>query len=138
MLGTAVFTVNRYRPLWVISIQHGAVWRSGNGDPPMGAKAASADTWNTDTVPLLAPPWALDTNSWAGLVGRNSLPNGPGPWAARGESGAATSSPSGSTVKLSIRDVPARAPARWVPVLLNRTSSGWEPLGSVTVEPARA
>ena len=38
-------------------------------------------------VPVPAPAlWALDTNSWWGLVGRNSLPNGPRPCAGNGGS----------------------------------------------------
>ena len=57
---------------------------------------------NAETVPLPVPSWALETNSWAGLVGRNSLPNGPRPCAGNGEPGAAVRSPSEPTVKLSI------------------------------------
>ena len=32
----AVFTVNRNWPSWVISIQHGAIWSSANGEPATG------------------------------------------------------------------------------------------------------
>ena len=39
-----------------------------------------AESRNAETVPEPVPVlWALDTNSWPGLVGRNSLPNGPAP-----------------------------------------------------------
>src|ERR1700683_3213160 len=87
-------------------------------------------------VPVPAPTlWALDTNSWPGLVGRNSLPNGPNPWAGNGEPGAAVSLPSKPTVKLSITEVPASVPASLVPVPLNSTSSGAALAASVTVEP---
>src|ERR1700759_2860881 len=76
-------------------------------------------------VPVPAPMlWALDTNNWLGLVGRNSLPNGPSPWAGNGEPGAAFSLPSKPTVKLSITEVPTSVPASLVPVLLNSTSAG--------------
>src|SRR6516162_10649349 len=132
-----VLTVNRYRPSWVISTQHGAVCRSANGEDPIGASVPSAESLNADTVPLPAPAlWALDTNSWSGLVGRNWLPNGPSPWAGKGEPGAAVSRPPGPTVKLSIWDVPTRVPASLVPSPLNSTSPGWAPSGSATAEPA--
>src|ERR1700747_2728673 len=87
-------------------------------------------------VPVLAPTlWALDTNSWPGLVGRNLLPNGPRPWAGNGESGAAVSRPSEPTVKLSITDVPTSVPTSLVPVPLNSTSAGAALAASVTVDP---
>src|SRR5438094_6822472 len=99
MLGTAVLTANRNWPSWLISTQQGAVWRSAKGDCPIEVSPPSAATLNDETVPLLAPPWAFETNSWLGLVGRNSLPNGPGPWAAKGEPGAAVSRPFDPTAK---------------------------------------
>ena len=67
---------------------------------------------------------ALETKSWLGLVGRNSLPNGPRPWAGNGEPGAAVSRPSKPTVKLSISEVPTSVPTSLVPVVLNSTSAG--------------
>jgi hypothetical protein len=64
MLGTAVFTAKRNRPSWLISIQHGAVWLSGNGDDPMDVNPPSAATVNADTVPELgAGLCALETKS---------------------------------------------------------------------------
>ena len=54
-----------------------------------GQDAVAGDR-NADTVPRFAPLWALETNSWDGLVGRNSLPNGPRPCAGNGEPGAAS------------------------------------------------
>src|ERR1700741_2595476 len=87
-------------------------------------------------VPVPAPMlWALDTNNWLGLVGRNSLPNGPRPWAGHGEPGAAVSRPSKPTVKLSITEVPTSVPTSLVPVLLNSTSAGAALAASVTVDP---
>jgi len=77
----------------------------------------------------------LDTNSWPGLVGRNSLPNGPGPWAGNGDPGAAVSLPSKPTVKLSITEVPTSVPASLLPVPLNSTSAGAALAASVTVDP---
>src|SRR5579859_6104921 len=76
-------------------------------------------------VPVPAPTlWALDTNSWSGLVGRNSLPNGPRPWAVNGDPVALVSRPSKPTVKLSITEVPTSVPTSLVPVPLNSTSAG--------------
>src|SRR5437588_1119973 len=135
MLGTAVLTVNRNRPSWVISTQQGAVCRSGNGELPIEARAPFRLTWKADTVPALEPPCAFETNSCDGLVGLNSLPNGPGPCAAKGEPGAGARRPSGRTAKLSISEVPTRVPARLVPVGLNSTSPGCDPCGSATLEP---
>jgi hypothetical protein len=40
----------------------------------------------------------------------------------------------GSTVKLSITEVPISVPTSLVPVLLNSTSPGWASLASGTVE----
>ncbi len=93
-------------------------------------------------LPLPGPSCALETKSWLELVGRNSLPNGPAPCAAKGEPGAIRRWPSSSTLKLSISDgrvaaptpVPMRVPTRWVPSPLKRTSPGWVPLGSEKVE----
>ena len=83
----AVLTVNRKWPSRLISTQHGAVWKSGNGDAPIEVSVPSAATSKAETVPLPAPSWAFDTKTWRGFVGRNSLPNGPGPWAANGRAG---------------------------------------------------
>ena len=59
-----VLTVNRNRPSWLISTQHGAVCRSANGEDPIGDSVPSAESLNAETVPLPAPAlWALDTNS---------------------------------------------------------------------------
>lgn len=63
MLGTAVFTAKRNRPSWVTSIQHGAVCWSGKGPDPIEASVPLRETLNAETVPLLGPPWALETNS---------------------------------------------------------------------------
>src|SRR5947209_18471596 len=93
MLLLAVLTVNRNRPSWLISTQHGAVWRSANGEEEIDVRVPSPATSNAETVPAPGPPCALETNSWCGFVGRNSLPNGPGPWAANGEAGAACGRP---------------------------------------------
>src|ERR1700733_13923236 len=135
MLPDPVFTVNRNLPSWVISTQHGAVWLSANGEAPIGDSAPSQATLKAETVPRPVPLWALETNSWNGLVGRNSLPKGPSPWAVRGDPGAALNSPPQPTEKLSIWEVPVRLPTSVVPIELNSTSSGCEPLGTVTVEP---
>src|SRR5436305_9129319 len=137
MLPEAVFTVNRNSPSWVISTQHGAVWRSANGDAPIDDRAPSAATLNAETVPLPAPPWAFETNSWLESVGRNSLPNGPGPCAANGDPAAALRRPSRPTLKLSISELPTRVPMRFLPVELNSTSPGWASSGSATGEHAR-
>src|SRR5579859_1094744 len=137
MLLLAVLTVKRNRPSRVISTQQGAVWRSGKGEAPIDVRVPSVATLKAETVPLLAPPCALETKSCAGSVGRNSLPNGPGPCAAKGDPGAAVRRPFSATVKLSIREVPTRVPASLVPSSLKRTSPGWEPSGRGTVDPAR-
>ena len=70
-----------------------------------------------------------------GLVGRNSLPNGPRPWAGNGEPGAAVSRPPKPTVKLSITEVPTSVPTSLVPVPLNSTSAGAALAASETVDP---
>src|SRR2546423_705342 len=131
MLPEAVFTVNRNWPSWVISTQHGAVWSSAKGDEPIEDKVPSAPTLNAETVPLPAPAWAFDTNSWLGSVGRNSLPNGPAACAAKGEPGAAVRRPSEPTLKLSISELPTRVPTRLVPAELNSTSPGCASSGTV-------
>ena len=56
-----VFTVNRYRPSWEISTQHGAVWPSGNGEPVIDFSFAFGLTEKADTDPLFVPPWAFET-----------------------------------------------------------------------------
>src|SRR5271157_4742855 len=132
----AVFTVNRNWPLWVISTQHGAIWSSANGEPLTGDSLPLRWSRNAEIVPLSgAVLWALDTNSWFGLAGLNSLPNGPRPWAGNGDPGAAVSRPPEPTVKLSIREGPTSVPASLVPVLLNSTSPGAAAEASVTVDP---
>src|SRR5580704_14805417 len=132
----AVFTVNRNWPSGVISTQHGAIWPSLNGEPATGESVPSVESVNAETVPLLtAVLCALETNSWPGSVGRNSLPNGPRPSALNGDPGAAASRPPEPTVKLSITEVPTSVPASLVPVPLNSTSPGAASAGSETVEP---
>src|SRR3954447_429127 len=137
MLPEAVFTVNRKRPSWLISTQHGAVCRSANGEAPIEASAPSSPTLKADTVPLPAPSWALETNSCLGSVGRNSLPKGPAPWAGKGEPGAATSRPFEVTLKLSIFELLTRVPTRLVPLELKSTSPGCASSGSGTREADR-
>src|ERR687888_1618552 len=105
MLLLPVLTAKRKRPSCEISTQHGAVWRSGKGDPSIPLSEPSVATVNADTVPFPAPLWAFETNTCEGFVGRNSLPNGPAPRAANGEPGAASSRPPRLTAKLSISDV---------------------------------
>jgi hypothetical protein len=83
MLGTAVLTVNRKFPSCVISTQQGAVCLSAKGEPAIGSRIPFAVTSYAEMLPLPAPSWAFETKSWSELVGRNSLPNGPAPWAAR-------------------------------------------------------
>src|SRR5437763_12579321 len=134
MLPLAVLTVNRKRPSWLTSTQHGAVWRAGEGEEPIDVSVPSPATLNAETLPAPAPPWALETNSWVGSVGRNSLPNGPGPCAAKGAPGAAVRRPSEATAKLSISDVATRTPPRLVPLPFNRPSPGSEPSGSGPVD----
>src|SRR6266568_3184265 len=136
MLLLAVLTVKRICPSWLISTQQGAVWKSGKGDEPIDVCVPSLPSLKAETVPLPAPPCALEPNNCVPSVGRNSLPNGPGPWAANGEAGAAVSRPSGPTVKLSISEVPTLSPSSLVPSPLNRTSPGEDPSGRGTVEPA--
>src|SRR6185437_5060714 len=115
--------------------QHGAVCWSATGELPMEVSTPAGESVNAETVPSPAPLWALDTNSWPGLVGRNWLPNGPSPWAVNGEPAAAVSRPLRPTVKLSIWEVPTRVPISLLPVLLNSTSPGWAAEGKATVEP---
>src|SRR5208282_3766124 len=130
-----VFTVNRNWPSWVISTQQGAVCWSANGEPPIEVSVPLKESANAETVPVPAPTLcALDTNSWSGLVGRNSLPNGPSPWAGNGDPGAAVSRPSKPTVKLSMTEVPTSVPASLVPVPLNSTSAGAALAARVTVD----
>ena len=136
MLELAVLTANRYRPSWLISTQHGAVWRSANGDEPIEVRAPLSAAEKADTVPLPAPPCAFETNNWVGFVGLNSLPKGPSPWAVYGEPGAAVSFPFAPTEKLSISDVLTRTPTSRLPVLLKSTSPGDEPSGNANVESA--
>ena len=69
--------MNRKWPSWLISTQHGAVWLSANGEARSTSGCRRRPTLNAETVPVPAPSWALDTYSWLGFVGRNSLPNGP-------------------------------------------------------------
>src|SRR3977135_2944231 len=94
MLPEPVLTVNRNRPSRLISTQPGAVCWSANGEATVDVSVPSWPTPNADTLPLLAPPCAFETNSWPGLVGRNSLPNGPGPCAANGDLAAGPTRPS--------------------------------------------
>src|SRR5262245_48908729 len=122
MLGTAVLTVKRNRPSWVISTQQGAVCWSAKGDDPMDVRSARRETLKAETVPFPGPAWALETNNWVGLVGRNSLPKGPILCAGNGDPGAGINRPWGPTLKLSMSDVPTRVPARCVPSRLNSTS----------------
>src|SRR5437763_17008450 len=124
MLPEAVVTVDRNWPSWVISLQHGAVWLSANGEEPIEGSAPSAATLNAETVPLPVPAWAFETNSWLGLVGRNSLPKGPAACAGIGDPGAGVRRPLEPTVKLSISELPTRVPTTLVPVELNSTSPG--------------
>src|SRR5450755_2927580 len=125
MVPDPVLTVNRNRPSWVISTQHGAVWRSANGEDPIDDSVPLLESLNAETVPEPAAVlWAFDTNSWSGLVGRNSLPNGPRPCAGKGDPGAAVRRPLDPTVKLSISDGPTRVPTSLLPVPLNSTSPG--------------
>src|SRR3981081_2063566 len=135
MLPEPVLTVNRNRPSRLISTQHGAAWSPATGEAQIDVSVPSRPTPNADTLPLLAPPCAFETNSWPGLVGRNSLPNGPGPCAANGDLAAGTMRPSKRTWKLSISDEPTRAPTRFEPVELNKMSPGCDPSGSGNVEP---
>src|ERR1700748_681597 len=131
-----VFTVNRNWPSWVISIQHGAICLSANGDAPIEVSVPSWESVYAEMVPLSgAVLWALETNSWSGLVGGTSLPNGPRPWAVNGDPGALVSRPPKPTVKLSISEVPTSVPIRLVPVPLNRTSAGAALEASETVDP---
>src|SRR5262249_15986955 len=124
----------RKRPSWVISTQHGAVWWSANGEAPIELSVPSPATLNAETVPASGPPWAFETNSWLESVGRNSLPNGPGPCAGNGEPGAAVGRPSSPTAKPSMSDAPTRPPTKIAPSPLNRMSPGDEPFGNETVE----
>src|ERR1700722_3768985 len=137
MLGCAVFTANRTRPSCEISTQHGAVCRSANGEAPIEVSVPADPSWNAETVPAPAPPWAFETYSWLGSVGRNSEPNGPTPCAAYGDPAAACRRPVGSTKKLSICEDATRVPTSLVPGALKRTSPGWALSGSATVEPGR-
>src|SRR5579862_2917099 len=131
-----VFTVNRNWPSGVISTQHGAVCWSANGEPATGFSVPFGESLYAEMVPVPAPTLcALDTNNWSGSVGRNSLPNGPRPWAGNGDPGAAVSRPSKPTVKLSIMEVPTSVPTSLVPVPLNSTSAGAALAARVTVEP---
>src|SRR4029077_20943675 len=107
------------------------------GDDPIDDSTPLSASLNADTVPLPGPPWAFETKSCVPRVGLNSLPNGPGPWAANGEPGAAVSRPDGPTVKLSISEGPTRVPTRRRPFPLNSTSPGAEPSGSGNVESVR-
>src|SRR2546430_17650403 len=105
----------------------------------MELRAPSLATLNAETDPLPAPPWALDTYRRVGLVGENSLPNGPAASAENGEPGAGVRRPSRPTRKLSMRKVlgsvvPTSTPIRLVPVELNSTSPGLAELRSVIVE----
>ena len=133
-----MLTANRYWPSWLISTQHGAVWWFANGEAPIELSVPPGASVNAETVPLPGPPCAFETNSCVGLVGRNSLPNGPRPCAANGDPAAAVRRPSAPTVKLSISEVLTRVPTSFVPSPLNRTSPGWVASASVTVEPAIA
>src|SRR5436190_15286030 len=105
----------------------------------MELKAPLLVTLKADTEPLAVPPWALDTYKRVGLVGENSLPNGPAASAENGEPGAGVRRPSRPTRKLSMRKVlgsvvPTSTPIRLVPVELNSTSPGLAELGSGIVE----
>src|ERR1700733_7207144 len=135
MLPEPVLTVNRNSPSWLISTQHGAAWPSADAEPPMHRRAPPPAGRDADTAPAPAALWAFETNSWYGLVGRNSLPNGPTPWAANGDPGAGIRRPSKPTRKLSLCAGATSVPASLVPVELNRTSPGWAVAGSDTVEP---
>ena len=59
-----------------------------------------AATLKAETEPRLFPACALETNSWLGFVGRNSLPKGPVAWAGNGEPGAGVSRPPDPTVNV--------------------------------------
>ena len=84
---------------------------SANGEVPIEVSVPLPESAKAETVPVPAPTlWALDTKSWPGSVGRNSLPNGPRPCAGNGEPGAAVRRPPKPTVKLAIWEVPTRVP----------------------------
>src|SRR6266849_10650948 len=56
MLLLAVLTVKRNCPSWLISTQHGAVWKSGKGDEPIDVSVPSLPSLKDETVPLPVPP----------------------------------------------------------------------------------
>ena len=120
----------------MISTQHGAIWSSANGEPATGDSVPFLESVNAEMVPLPAAVlWALETNSWFGFAGRNSLPNGPSPCPGNGDPGAGVRRPPKPTVKLSISEVPTSVPASFVPVPLNSTSPGAALAARVTVDP---
>src|SRR3954453_9036834 len=122
MSAEPVFTVNRYRPSWVISTQQEAVRPLRYGVGLTAVRVPSAASWNADTLPLPAPACALLTNSWSESVGRNSEPIGPRSCAAYGEPAAAASRPFGWTTKESISEVLSRVPTTRSPAGLKNTS----------------
>src|ERR1700704_668484 len=140
MVVLPVLTAKRNRPSCEISTQHGAVWPSAYGEPPIELRVPMDETLNADTEPLPLPSCAFETYRCLGLTGENSLPNGPAASAENGDPGAGVSRPSSPTAKLSMRHVaesvvPTSTPMRFVPVELNRMSPGLAVFGSSTVDP---
>src|SRR4029079_16328558 len=85
---------NSVEPSGLTATQHGAVWLSANGEPPIAVRPPFAPTVYTDTEPAPPPSWAFETNRRSSSTGEKALPNGPIRWAANGEPGAAVSRPS--------------------------------------------
>ena len=66
MVPDPVFTVNRNRPSWMISTQHGAVCWSANGEIPIGDNMPAAESWNAETCRCRRRRCARWTNSYPG------------------------------------------------------------------------
>ena len=101
-----MLTVNRKRPSWLISTQHGAVWSSANGDAPIEVSVPLRDAEGRDGPGASSDVVAFETNSWLG-IGRPELAAERAE-ALRGERRArgGGQTPVEPTLKLSIWEVP--------------------------------
>ena len=132
----AVFTVNRNRPLWVISTQHGAVWPSGNGEDPVEVSVPFAASRNAETVPSGAGVVGVGYKQLVRVGGAELAAERPGALGGERRCRGGRQPPVAADGEAVDLGGPHAGPASLRPVPLNSTSPGWAPSGRVTAEPA--
>ncbi len=73
-----MFTVNRNCPSWLISTQHGAVWRSANGDAPIEVSSPEKLTSKAEALQALKDSFAAAEKAAATMTPQNAF-EGMGP-----------------------------------------------------------